>query len=105
MQHLSGDIVRQPNTKTRVYVTTKTATGSFSQYRARKVRDYHRSIPTYQPTPLADLTAQADFVVFITAGLPQILKGEPPAASDWADADISDDDTLDAQARSGQRFW
>ncbi len=51
------------------------------------------------------LAAQADFVVFITAGLPQILKGEPPAASDWADADMSDDDTLDAQARSGQRFW
>ena len=53
------------------------------------------------------LAAQADFVVFVTAGLPQILKGEPPVASAWTDEAHEDhDDTLDAQARSGRRrFW
>jgi adenosylcobinamide kinase/adenosylcobinamide-phosphate guanylyltransferase len=50
------------------------------------------------------LAAQADFVVFVTAGLPQILKGEPPALSAWTD-EAQDDDTLDTQARSGRRFW
>jgi adenosylcobinamide kinase/adenosylcobinamide-phosphate guanylyltransferase len=51
------------------------------------------------------LAAQADLVVFITAGLPQILKGEPPAVDSWADDSHEEDDTLDSQARSGRRFW
>jgi hypothetical protein len=52
------------------------------------------------------LAAQADLVVFVTAGLPQILKGD--AAGD----DLGRDEhvcrrrrSMDAQARSGQRFW
>lgn len=51
------------------------------------------------------LAAQADLVVFVTAGLPQVLKGPPMAAGDWIDAAPEHDDPLDASARSGQRFW
>jgi adenosylcobinamide kinase/adenosylcobinamide-phosphate guanylyltransferase len=51
------------------------------------------------------LAAQADLVVFVTAGLPQILKGDPPALSDWTDAVDEDDGAIDAHSRSGHRFW
>jgi hypothetical protein len=50
------------------------------------------------------LAAQADLVVFVTAGLPQILKGAP-AMTGPQDETFADDDPMDAQARSGQRFW
>jgi adenosylcobinamide kinase/adenosylcobinamide-phosphate guanylyltransferase len=51
------------------------------------------------------LAAHADLVVFVTAGLPQILKGSPPAMTGPQDETFADDDPMDAQARSGQRLW
>jgi adenosylcobinamide kinase/adenosylcobinamide-phosphate guanylyltransferase len=51
------------------------------------------------------LAAQAGLVVFVTAGLPQILKGEPPVASSWTDEAHDPEDAFDAQAGTGHRFW
>ena len=51
------------------------------------------------------LAAQADLVVFVTAGLPQILKGEPPVADSWTEDAHDADEAFDAQAGSGRRFW
>jgi adenosylcobinamide kinase/adenosylcobinamide-phosphate guanylyltransferase len=48
------------------------------------------------------LAAQADLVVFVTAGLPQILKGTPPAMAAPEDH-VPDEE--DVRARSGERFW
>lgn len=51
------------------------------------------------------LAAAADLVVFVTAGLPQILKGDPPVATGWDEDAHDHDDPFEAQAQSGQRFW
>jgi hypothetical protein len=50
------------------------------------------------------LAAQADLVVFVTAGLPQILKGAPCDDSGPRTATTRTTRSI-AQARSGQRFW
>jgi adenosylcobinamide kinase/adenosylcobinamide-phosphate guanylyltransferase len=52
------------------------------------------------------LAAQADLVVFITAGLPQILKGEPPAVDSGTDDEPRRPrrHASIAQARSGHGF-
>ena len=51
------------------------------------------------------LAAQADLVVFVTAGLPQILKGEPPAINDYSETAHDAEDASDAQSQGGGRFW
>lgn len=50
------------------------------------------------------LAAQADLVVFVTAGLPQVLKGDPSAMVDQEDGDV-DDGPLNTQSQAGTRFW
>ncbi len=56
------DIVWQANPGARDARANNTSTEAFSSDRVRDVREFHRSIHGYQPTPLADLVVLADYL-------------------------------------------
>ncbi|KPJ78952.1 MAG: diaminopropionate ammonia-lyase [Deltaproteobacteria bacterium SG8_13] len=58
----SDDIVWQANSAARAARANKALTDAFSSKHVTAIREFHRAIPGYQPTPLAALSKLAEFL-------------------------------------------